>query len=134
MAPDQKQPAFISLFNYIARGLERAGLSVPTLDAKRLIHRAQWRTGLRDFGDENYREGLERLTSELQDHAKLSQVGRLGAHFNLMENLCVRLNLVEYRLKDFRVVAFHSWCVDVSDRDRYPQGVGKTDRTIRDFV
>jgi len=97
VAPDQKQSAFISLFNYIARGPERAGLSVPTLDAERLIHRAQWRTGLRDFGDENYREGLERLTGELQDHAKLSQVGRLGAHFNLMENLCVRLNLVEYR-------------------------------------
>ncbi len=105
MPPNQNQPAYITLVNRAARALERAGLSGPTLDAKRLIHHAQWRTGLRDFGAEDYREGLERLTIELQEHAQLSQVGRLAAYFNLTENLCARLNLVEYRRQHQNILA-----------------------------
>jgi hypothetical protein len=35
----------------------------------------------------------------LQAGAQLSQVGRLAAHFNLVENLCVRLQLVDYRAR-----------------------------------
>ena len=69
------------------------------MSADRLIAIARRRTGLQDFGDDSFRPGLSRLTTELQDHARLSQVGRLAAHFNLVENLCVRLQLVDFRAR-----------------------------------
>lgn len=69
------------------------------------MHQAVRRTGLCDFGEESFREGLERLTEELQERAQLSQIGRLAAHFNLLENLCVRLQLIAFRERRPEVAA-----------------------------
>jgi hypothetical protein len=122
--PNQNQPAYIRLINRAGRVLERAGLSVPTLDAKRLIHRAQWRTGLRDFGDNGYLEGLERLTDELHTHANLSLVGKLAAYFNLTENLCARMNLVEYRRQHPEILT------ETINRPLFILGLPRTGTTI----
>jgi hypothetical protein len=50
-----------------------------------------------DWGDTSFGAGLERLTTALNTQARLSQVGRLAAYFNLLDQLCVRLQLIEYR-------------------------------------
>jgi len=100
-SPDStaRQPAYIKLVNRLGRGLVKAGLRLPALSDDRLLDSARRRTGCNDFGDDSFRSGLARLTAELEDHAQLSQVGRLAAHFNLVENLCVRLQLVNYRAR-----------------------------------
>jgi len=97
--PLARQPAYIKLFNRLGQGLATAGLRLPGLAADGLLERARRRTGLHDFGDDSFLPGLSRLTAELEDHAQLSQVGRLAAYFNLVENLCVRLQLVDYRAR-----------------------------------
>lgn len=92
-----KQAFYIDLFNRLGAQLERTGLRVPDISDRHLMKLAERRTGLSDFGDDTFRAGLARLTSELQDHARLSQIGRLAARFNLVDNLCVRLELIDYR-------------------------------------
>jgi Sulfotransferase family len=57
-----------------------------TLDADELEAAAREETGLTDFGDDYYREGLERLVASMNDEADLTEMGeimqrmRLGAH------------------------------------------------------
>jgi Sulfotransferase family len=92
-----KSPAYIGLVNSIGRGVQRAGISWPKLNADKLIYKAQRRTGLDDFGDEAFREGLDKLVEALNEEAELSQVGRIAAHYNLLDYLCVRLKLVDRR-------------------------------------
>jgi hypothetical protein len=95
----RRQPAYLRLTNRIGYHLERAGFSRPNLNVDHLIRRAQHRTGLHNLGDESFRLGLEMLTSELRNQAQLSQIGRLAAHFNLLENLCVRLQVIDFRAR-----------------------------------
>ncbi len=95
----QRQPAYIRLTNRVGHLLANSGFSKPGLDAERLIAAAMRRTGLEDFGDASFRDGLDRLTGELRARGKLSQVGRMAAYFNLVENLCVRLQLIDYRTR-----------------------------------
>jgi hypothetical protein len=94
-----RQAAYIRLTNRVGRLLEDAGFSRPALDSNRLIAAAVHRTGLEDFGDPSFSEGLDLLTTELQARGQLSQVGRMAAYFNLVENLCVRLQLIDYRAR-----------------------------------
>ena len=98
-------PVYIRLLNASGRALERAHVAKPELDAGRLIAYAQRRTGLRDWGDESFREGLQRLVTALNEQARLSQVGRIAAYFSLLDLLCVRLRLIEYRRRRSDVAA-----------------------------
>ncbi|NQX87644.1 MAG: sulfotransferase [Halioglobus sp.] len=95
----QRQAAYITLTNRVGRLLENTGFQWPDLHVDRLIATAVRRTGLEDFGDDSFREGLARLTRELQRRGKLSQLGRVAAYFNLLENLCVRLRIINYRTR-----------------------------------
>jgi hypothetical protein len=97
--PPAQQAAYIKLFNRFGRQLEKAGICKPDLSPDRLIQQARRRTGLHNFGDESFRMGLEVLTTALRDQAQLSQIGRMAAHFNILENLCVRLQLVDFRAR-----------------------------------
>ena len=98
-SPPSQQAVYIKLFNHFGRLLENAGICKPDLSPERLIRQAERRTGLHNFGDESFREGLEVLTTALQDQADLSQIGRMAARFNLLENLCVRLQLIDLRAR-----------------------------------
>jgi hypothetical protein len=98
-------PAYIRLINEVGNILERVHVVTPSLCAERLISSAQNRTGLHEWGDESFRSGLEQLTVALRQQASLSQVGRFAAYFNIMDNLCVRLRLLDYRAKRPEVAA-----------------------------
>jgi hypothetical protein len=90
-------PPYIRLLNTVGRILERAQFAKPELCADQLMVRAQRRTGLHDWGDTSFRTGLQHLTTALHEQARLSQVGRFAAYFNLLDLLCVRLRLIDYR-------------------------------------
>ena len=72
-------------------------INAPELHAEQLIETAERRTGLDSWGDESFRSGLEHLIAALRTQARLSQVGRIVAYFNLLDLLCVRLRLNHYR-------------------------------------
>jgi hypothetical protein len=91
------QPVYVKLINRIGEQLRTAGYNKPDLNADLLIKQAKKKTGLRDFGDESFRDGLQILTAELNDQAQLSQIGQIAAYFNLLDYLCVRLQLTAFR-------------------------------------
>jgi len=95
--------------NSVGSALERAHLAIPELSAERLVRHSQRKTGLRNWGDESALAGLERLTRALNDEGHLSQVGRITAYLNLLDHLCVRLRMIEYRSRrgDVQAQAIH---------------------------
>jgi hypothetical protein len=97
--PPRKVAAYVRLINAIGAGLERLDFAKPELRAEQLLKHAQTRTGLNDWGDESFRPGLEQLAGALSAQARLNQVGRITAYWNLLDHLCVRLRLIHYRVQ-----------------------------------
>lgn len=91
------QAAVIRLANRAGNALADAGYAWPTLQVDSLLRAAQKRTGLGNWGDESVFEGLRVLVSALEDQAALTPVGRVAAYLNLLDHLCVRLRLLDYR-------------------------------------
>lgn len=89
------------------RAVNRAGTllgeRVPSLSPEILQQRARRKTGLEDFGDPEFLAGLQQLADGLEHEASLSPVGRIVARFNLVDHLCVRLRLIEYRKRRAQV-------------------------------
>lgn len=92
-----KQPLAIRAINRIGRGLQVVGISVPRLRPDQMITEAQRRAGLIDFGDPDFRLGLEQLAESLEREAHLSQIGRFAAKGILVDQLVNRLQLINYR-------------------------------------
>jgi Sulfotransferase family len=97
--PPRHPAAYIRLVNQIGEALARLHFAKPALCPDRLLKHAQRRTGLLDWGDESFVTGLERLTAALNRQARLSQIGRIAAYWNLLDHLCVRLRVHDYRTK-----------------------------------
>lgn len=61
-----------------------------------LLAAARAETGLDDFGEDSFREGLERLVRALRDEARLNSAGRLGIHRVLVGLLSQRLQIEDW--------------------------------------
>ena len=66
------------------------------MDVDNLLSAAADGTGLDDFGDGSYREGLEALVASLVDDARLSEVGTLALESQIVANLANRLRVVDW--------------------------------------
>jgi hypothetical protein len=66
-------------------------------DVDRLVTTARNATGLDDFGEDTWQEGLERLVAALRAEARLHELGEQIAAGELVEYLSTRLNLVDWR-------------------------------------
>jgi hypothetical protein len=64
-----------------------------TLDVDELEAAARQQTGLSDFGDGYYREGLERLVASMNDEADLTDSGELMQRIRLVALLAARLGV-----------------------------------------
>ena len=78
----------------IKRYLETVPKSVDQYEAL-----ARKRTGLSDFGDPGYREGLSRILLSADTEARFTPVGRLDFHMTILSGLETRL-LITKRLRD----------------------------------
>ena len=67
------------------------------LDVATLVDQATTLTGLDDFGEPSWRDGLERLTTALRGEARLSAMGEQIAAGELVGLLASRLGLVAWR-------------------------------------
>jgi hypothetical protein len=65
------------------------------LGAEELLAEARERTGLTDFGDAGFRDGLDRLLDELP-HAALSELGRMVWRGRLLGHLVQRLRVLDW--------------------------------------
>lgn len=72
-------------------------LSIPwmPLDENRLINAAQTKTGLSDFGDDGFREGLQVLLHSLNTEAQLNPMGQLIANEMILNLLSGRLQIID---------------------------------------
>jgi hypothetical protein len=85
--------------NALGRGLARVGLEGFSLDEENLLARAQRMTGLSDFGAPSFRPGLSRLLRSLVEDSQLNAFGRYFARRQVLELLCNRLTLKDYRTR-----------------------------------
>ncbi len=67
----------------------------PPLNPAELIERARRRTGLSDFGDARFQEGLEVFLRACGEEAQLSLFGRFGTRWDVNRFLCNLLQLRE---------------------------------------
>ncbi len=91
-------PTPIRLMNALARPFERVIPSL-SLDPDRLEAEAMQRTGLSDFGGDEYRVGLERLTGDLERQGRLHALGRSITRGRLVSTLSTRLELHDWRTR-----------------------------------
>jgi hypothetical protein len=71
-------------------------MTTETLALPQLIDQAQQATELDDFGDQSWKEGAERLISDLNERAALTEVGSLIAGSDVVEYLSGRLRVVDW--------------------------------------
>ncbi len=80
-------------FRLVNRWLDRIGAarwSGLQLDAARLLEVSQEKTGLSDFGEGHFREGLEVFVDSLIRDADLTPIGRAGLRGMIVTLLCNR--------------------------------------------
>jgi hypothetical protein len=96
------QPRAVRAINVVGAAAGRLGLQ-PRLGVDGLLAAATKRTGLHDFGRDDFRAGLHVLTEALDGEARLTTIGRVAARKRLIGLLETRLQLVEQRRRDPRV-------------------------------
>ncbi len=88
---------WVERLNALGANLGPAGLrSLVALDAEALLAAARAATGLDDFGDGAFREGLAVLCGALEEEAKLTLLGRLLARGELQRPLRNRLRIQDW--------------------------------------
>jgi hypothetical protein len=95
----QQQPGAVRAINALGASLAHLGVQ-PRLTADSLLAAASKRTGLHDFGPDDFREGLQVLVDSLEWEARLTTIGRVAARKRLIGLLETRLQLVEQRRRD----------------------------------
>ena len=87
----------LRLINAAGRRFVKNGYQWLSLDEKVLLRKACEQTGLDDYGDDSFREGLRVLLRSYELDAELSFVGRICVNNDTVRLLSNRLRLVEDR-------------------------------------
>ncbi|MBW2423448.1 MAG: sulfotransferase [Deltaproteobacteria bacterium] len=87
----KRRSFWLRAFNALGRPFE----SLVKLDEQGLLEAARKRTGLSDFGDDDFREPLSAFLRSLEDEAHLTPMGRVLARRDVFVLLCNRLKIVE---------------------------------------
>ena len=90
----------LRLINAAGRRFVKNGHKWLSLDEKVLLHKAGEQTGLDDYGDDSFREGLRVLLRSYEQDAALSFIGRICVNNDTMRLLSNRLRLVEDRRRN----------------------------------
>lgn len=101
MKPPRRTRLPVRLYNEVARRLGREPTRF-TEDA--LLEKASRSTGLDDFGDERFREGLGVLLAAYDEEARLTPFGRMMVRQQLLEILRARLSVVAAWKRDASVL------------------------------
>jgi len=83
-------------FNALGAGLARVGIEIGSLDPERVLAAARRATGLEDFGDPSFREGLDALLASAAREGGLSSFGRFAFAGIVGGALKNRLRVIDY--------------------------------------
>lgn len=89
-------PAAVRTMNALGRPVARL-LPQLSLEADALLDEARRRTGLRDFGDPHFMDGLRAFARSLDEEAELTPLGRSITHREIVGFLSTRLRLQQWR-------------------------------------
>ncbi|MCP4109232.1 MAG: sulfotransferase [Desulfobacteraceae bacterium] len=89
-------PRFVRVMNSLGSGLGLDKLKFARIDEEVLTHEAVKQTGLTDFGDIRYQEGLHRFLNSVEKDANLNFLGRLLVHNMTFRTLANRLKMTEF--------------------------------------
>jgi hypothetical protein len=90
-------PLRFRLLNIVGESLQAVSVPVARFDEEAVRTAAMKETGLSDFGDPHFREGLLRLLESAETDADLHFIGRLAIREVLANALASRLLLMEAR-------------------------------------
>lgn len=90
-----KLPLPVRLMNLAGRGANAIGIQPVDLSLEQLLQTAMSKTGLHDFGENDFRKPLALLLNSLEKEADLSMLGRIIARGDLVQTLENRLRFVE---------------------------------------
>ena len=93
-------PLSLKVIGVAAKLISALHLSPTRLDEDSVCEDAVKAAGLSDFGDPDFREGLQALLRSCQQDAGLHPIGRLVARDMLTNFLIQRLKLMEARLQE----------------------------------
>jgi len=97
MLEPPRLPLLVRTANALARPVARA-LPALSLAPERLVRKAQQRTGLADFGDDDaWRSGLVTFCAALEAEAELTPLGRSMARAAVLGALENRLRMTDWR-------------------------------------
>jgi hypothetical protein len=105
----------------LARGL---GLPVLSLEESRLLAASRRRTGLSDFGDGHFRDGLRELLASLEQEARLSPLGRYIARSEMLMALENHQRLADWHARHPEIAR------EEIRRPLFVVGQGRTGTTI----
>src|SRR6516164_485144 len=83
----------VRLFNGFGALLEKSRIPPTRLFAADLIESAKRRSSVDDFGEGDFSEALSRLLESCQDEARLNLIGKIALKTDVLETLCVRLQM-----------------------------------------
>lgn len=89
------RPRLVRFANAVGKALKRAGFD-DELQVDRLLAGARRKTGLSDFGDEWFLEGLQKLVDSVNSEARLTFTGRFIQRVRLEKVLVNRLYIEEF--------------------------------------
>lgn len=87
------RPEWVKEINDLGRDLQASEVQLLSLDTEALLAQARTRTGLADFGADDFLEGLEVLTRALEEEAELTLMGRIMARDEIVNGLECRLRI-----------------------------------------
>ena len=93
------KPLPLRLLNRTATIVQSIGLPFVPLRKADLLAKARKKTGLSDFGDSRFEEGLDVLIDSLERESKLSGLGRITAQRTILDLLTTRLQIEDYLKK-----------------------------------
>lgn len=89
------RPFLVKAIKGVGKVCHALGFELVKLDERKLINEAKRKTGLSDFGDESFREGLQVLLHSLNSEANLNTMGQVIAYDMILNLLSGRLQIVD---------------------------------------
>lgn len=94
IATDIPRPFLVRAIKGVGEVCHALGFALVKLDEKKLIAEARRKTGLDDFGDDSFREGLQVLLHSLNTEAQLNPMGQVIAYDMILNLLSGRLQII----------------------------------------
>jgi hypothetical protein len=95
VATDIPRPFFVKAIKAVVTVCQTFGIELVKLDEAKLLREARRKTGLTDFGDDDFREGLRVLLHSLNTEAQLNPMGQVMAYGMILNLLSGRLLIID---------------------------------------